>query len=133
MFDPKSLAFSKSHEWLSLEGDAGVVGISDHAQKEITDVVFVEPPKVGRKVKQGEACCVVESVKAAFDIYAPVSGEIVAVNAEAVKDPALLNREPYGKGWLFKIKASSPTEASKLMDSAVYAKFLLAGAAHGSH
>jgi len=133
MFDPKSLKFMKSHEWLRLEGDAGVVGISDHAQKEITDVVFVEPPKAGRKIKQGEACCVVESVKAAFDIYAPVSGEIVEANAEAVKDPALLNREPYGKGWLFKIKATAPGEAAKLMDNAAYEQFLLAEAAHGSH
>ena len=73
MLDPKKLKYLKSHEWLDLNGDAGTVGISDHAQKEITDVVFIEPPKVGRTVKQGEACCVVESVKAAFDIYAPVS------------------------------------------------------------
>lgn len=133
MFDPKTLKFMKSHEWLHLEGDAGTVGISDHAQKEITDVVFVEPPKVGRKIKQGEACCVVESVKAAFDIYAPVSGEITAVNPDVVKDPALVNGSPYGKGWLFKIKASAPTEASALMDNAAYEQFLLAEAAHGSH
>ncbi|MEK7381898.1 MAG: glycine cleavage system protein GcvH [Elusimicrobiota bacterium] len=129
MFDPKSLKFLKSHEWLSLDG---TVGISDHAQKEITDVVFVEPPKVGRKVKQGEACCVVESVKAAFDIYAPVSGEIVAANADVVRDPALVNSGSYDKGWLFKIKASSPAEASQLMDNAAYEQFLLAEAAHGS-
>ena len=133
MLDPKKMKFMKSHEWLDLAGDAGTVGISDHAQKEITDVVFVEPPKVGRKVKQGEACCVVESVKAAFDIYAPVSGEIVAVNADAVKDPAVLNREPYGKGWLFKLKASAPAEAGKLMDHAAYEQFLQSEAAHGSH
>ena len=133
MLDPRQLKFMKSHEWLDLKGSDGVVGISDHAQKEITDVVFVEPPKVGRKVKQGEACCVVESVKAAFDIYAPVSGEIVAANAEVVQDPALVNSQPYGKGWLFKIKASSAAEASKLMDNAAYEKFLMAEAAHGSH
>jgi glycine cleavage system H protein len=130
MLDPKSLKYQKSHEWF---GPDGTVGISDHAQKEITDVVFVEPPKLGRKVKQGEACCVVESVKAAFDIYAPVSGEISAVNADAAKDPALVNREPYGKGWLFKIKASSPGEASALMSAADYEKFLASEAAHGSH
>lgn len=133
MFDPKSLKFMKSHEWLRLEGDVGVVGISEHAQKEITDVVFVEPPKPGRKVKQGEPCCVVESVKAAFDIYAPVSGEIIAANADVVKDPQFVNHEPYGKGWLFKIKAASPAEASKLMSDEDYEKFLLAEAAHGSH
>ena len=129
MLDPKTLRYQKSHEWLSPDG---AVGISDHAQKEITDVVFVEPPKVGRRVKQGEACCVVESVKAAFDIYAPVSGEISAVNAEAAKDPALLNREPYGKGWLFKIKASAAGEAGALMSAADYEKFLAAESAHGS-
>jgi glycine cleavage system H protein len=133
MLDPKTLKFMKSHEWLSLTGDAGVVGISDHAQKEITDVVFIEPPKIGRKVKQGEACCVVESVKAAFDIYAPVSGEIIAVNADAVKDPALVNGEPYGKGWLFQIKASDPAEAAKLMDAAAYETFLTSESAHGNH
>jgi len=130
MLDPKTLRYQKSHEWLSPDG---TVGISDHAQKEITDVVFVEPPKVGRHVKQGEPCCVVESVKAAFDIYAPVSGEIVAVNAEAAKNPAVLNSEPYGKGWLFKIKAASPSEASALMSAGDYEKFLASEAAHGSH
>ncbi|MEK7388597.1 MAG: glycine cleavage system protein GcvH [Elusimicrobiota bacterium] len=133
MLDPKTLKFMKSHEWLELAGDAGTVGISHHAQKEITDVVFVEPPKVGRKVKQGEACCVVESVKAAFDIYAPVSGEITAANADVVKDPALVNRESYGRGWLFKLKASAPAEAGKLMNHAAYEQFLLSEAAHGSH
>jgi glycine cleavage system H protein len=132
MFDPKKLKYLKSHEWLNLDGDAGTVGISDHAQKEITDVVFIEPPKVGRKVKQGEACCVVESVKAAFDIYAPVSGEVVAINADAVKDPALVNTEAFGKGWLFKLKAAAPAEAEKLMDHAAYEAFLKDEAAHGS-
>jgi glycine cleavage system H protein len=130
MFDAKTLKYQKSHEWLAADG---TVGISDHAQKEITDVVFVEPPKVGRKVKQGEACCVVESVKAAFDIYAPVSGEIVAANADAAKNPALVNQEPFGKGWLFKIAASAPAESAALMSAADYEKFLSSEAAHGSH
>lgn len=130
MLDPKTLKYMKTHEWLSPDG---TVGISDHAQKEITDVVFVEPPKPGRKVKQGEPCCVVESVKAAFDIYAPVSGEIVAANAEAVKDPAVVNREPYGKGWLFKIQPSVPAESAALMDAAAYEAHLASEAAHGSH
>ncbi len=131
MLDPKALKYQKTHEWY--DAKEGTVGISDHAQKEITDVVFVEPPKVGRKVKQGEACCVVESVKAAFDIYAPMSGEIVAANADAAKDPAVVNREPYGKGWLFKIKASAPREADSLMDASAYDAFLATEAAHGSH
>ncbi len=133
MLDPKKLKYMKSHEWLDLQGDAGTVGISDHAQKEITDVVFVEPPKVGRKVKQGEACCVVESVKAAFDIYAPVTGEVTAVNADVVKDPSLVNAEAFGKGWLFKLKASAPDEAAKLLDAESYEAFLKSEAAHGSH
>jgi glycine cleavage system H protein len=130
MLDPKVLKYQRSHEWLSADG---TVGISDHAQKEITDVVFIEAPKVGRKVKQGEACCVVESVKAAFDIYAPVSGEIVAANAEAARNPAVVNQEPYGQGWLFKIAPSAPSETSALMSAADYEKFLAAEAAHGSH
>lgn len=130
MFDPKTLKYQKSHEYLAPDG---TVGISDHAQKEITDVVFVEPPKLGRTVKQGEACCVVESVKAAFDIYAPVSGEIVAVNAEAAKNPAIVNSEPYGKGWLFRIKASAPRESDVLMNAADYEAFLSTEAAHGNH
>ena len=130
MLDPKTLKYQKTHEWYAADG---TVGITDHAQKEITDVVFVEPPKVGRKVKQGEACCVVESVKAAFDIYAPVSGAISSVNAEAAKDPAIVNRDPYGKGWLFKIKASTPSEAGSLMSAGDYEKFLASEAAHGSH
>jgi glycine cleavage system H protein len=130
MFDPKTLKFQKTHEWLATDG---TVGISDHAQKEITDVVFVEPPKVGRKVKAGESCCVVESVKAAFDIYAPVSGEIVAANSEAAKNPALVNQEPYGKGWLFKIAVSAPEGSANLMSAADYEKFLASEAVHGSH
>lgn len=130
---PEQARYMKSHEWIVLEGDQAQVGISDHAQHEITDVVFVDLPKVGRKVKQGEACCTVESVKAAFDIYAPVSGEIVAVNAEAAKNPAVVNSEPYGKGWLFKLKASAPREADVLMNASDYEKFVNSEAAHGSH
>ena len=121
----------KSHEWVHLEGGTASVGISDHAQKEITDVVFVELPKVGRTVKQGDPVCVVESVKAAFDIYAPVSGEIAAVNDAVVKDPALVNRSPHDQAWLFKIKASKPDEAKALMDWAAYQDFVKA-AAHGA-
>jgi glycine cleavage system H protein len=123
----------KSHEWAWLRDGAATVGISDHAQKEITDVVFVELPKVGRKVKAGEAVSVVESVKAAFDIYAPVSGEIMAVNEAVAKDPALVNRSPHGEGWLFKIKAADPSEAEKLMDFKAYQEFLKSPAAHAGH
>lgn len=124
MAKPSDCRFMKSHEWVALEGGTAIVGVSDHAQHEITDVVFVEPPKVGRKVKQGEAVAVVESVKAAFDIYAPVSGEVAAVNEAVVKDPALVNRDPHGEGWLFKIKPSNPAEAQSLMDWAGYQEFV---------
>ncbi len=115
------LRFAKSHEWIN---SAGQVGISDHAQKEITDVVFIELPKVGHVVKAGEACCAVESVKAAFDIYAPVSGTISKANDAVSKDPALVNKEPYGAGWLFEIKASAPAEKDALMTSEGYDKFI---------
>lgn len=120
MINPDTCKFSKSHEWLSPDG---TVGISDHAQKEITDVVFVDLPKVGREVKAGDACAVVESVKAAFDIYAPVSGKISKVNTDVSKNPALVNQSPYGNGWLFSIEKSGGAPA-ELMSHADYQKFL---------
>ena len=121
---PEQCRYMKSHEWVSLEGDQAVVGISDHAQAEITDVVFVDLPKAGRKVKQGEAVCVVESVKAAFDIYAPVSGEIAAADEAVSKDPALVNRSAQDEGWLFKIKGAKAEEAKTLMDFKAYQEFI---------
>src|SRR5882672_707157 len=107
---PTDLKYAKSHEWVRVSGDTGTVGITDHAQHELTDVVFVELPEVGRKVKAGEACAVVESVKTASDIYSPVSGEVVEINKAAVDDPALVNREPFAGGWFFKIKLSNTAE-----------------------
>lgn len=130
---PESCRFMKSHEWTHLKEGAVQVGISDHAQREITDVVFVELPKVGGKVASGESCGVIESVKAAFDIYAPVGGEISAVNEALVKDPGLVNRSPFEEGWFFKIKPSNPDELSKLMDWRQYQEFIKSPAAHGSH
>src|SRR5579864_8599869 len=100
---PSDLKYAKSHEWVRASGDTATVGITDHAQHELTDIVFVELPAVGRKVKAGEACAVVESVKTASDIYSPVSGEIVEVNPAVVADPALANKEPHAGGWFFKI------------------------------
>jgi glycine cleavage system H protein len=117
MRDPNTCRFAKSHEWLSPDG---IVGISDHAQKEITDVVFVDLPKVGKDVKAGEAVAVVESVKAAFDIYAPVSGKISKVNADVSKNPALVNQSPYDNGWLFAIEKNNPSEEKALMDHKTY-------------
>ena len=119
---PNDLRFAQSHEWLRVDGDIGTVGITDHAQHELTDVVFVELPAVGRKVKAGEACAVVESVKTASDIYAPVSGEVIEVNKVVSDNPALVNSEPYGGGWFFKVKLSAPPEVSSLLSPGDYGK-----------
>ena len=122
MYDEKSCRFMKSHEWAFAADGAAVVGISDYAQKEISDVVFVELPKVGAKVEQGKACAVIESVKAAADFFAPVSGEVTAVNDAIVDNPALVNQAPHGEGWFFKIRPSKPAELDALMDFATYQK-----------
>ena len=119
---PPDLKFAKSHEWVRLDGDTATIGITDHAQHELTDVVFVELPAAGRKVAAGEACAVVESVKTASDIYAPMSGEVVAVNPELAKHPEMVNTEPYKGGWFFKLKLTQPSEADRLLDAAAYSK-----------
>ena len=105
---------------MRVAGDIATVGITDHAQQELTDVVFVELPAVGRKIKAGEACAVVESVKTASDIYSPVSGEVVKINQAAVDQPALVNSDPYGGGWFFEVKLSQPGELASLLDPAAY-------------
>ena len=119
---PKDLKYAKSHEWVRASGEIATIGITDHAQHELTDVVFVELPDVGRKVKAGEACAVVESVKTASDIYAPVSGEITEVNKNVVEDPALVNSDPYSAAWFFKIKLADPAELNSLLDPEQYKK-----------
>lgn len=119
---PDDLKFAKSHEWARISGDTAVVGITDHAQHELTDIVFVELPAVGRQVKAGEACAVVESVKTASDIYSPLSGEIIAVNGAASENPALVNSEPYAGGSFFTLRLSDPAEAEALMSPAAYAQ-----------
>lgn len=118
---PSDLRFAKTHEWVRVTGEMATVGITDHAQHELTDVVFVELPQVGRRLKAAEACAVVESVKTASDIYAPVSGEIVAVNAEVVNNPALVNSDPYQAGWFFRVRLSEPSELGSLLDAKAYA------------
>ena len=118
---PKNLKYAKSHEWVRVEGDIAVVGITDHAQHELTDVVYVETPAVDSRVEAGKECAVVESVKSASDIYAPVSGDIVAVNEELSSAPELLNQDPYDKGWIFKIKISDPGELGELLNPYDYA------------
>ena len=116
----ENLRYSETHEWILIEGDTGTVGISDHAQAELTDIVFAEPPAVGKTFRAGEVAAVVESVKAASDIYTPVSGEIVERNAALEDNPALLNTDPCGTGWIFKIRLSNPSELDALKDSAAY-------------
>jgi glycine cleavage system H protein len=118
---PKNLKYAKTHEWVRVEGDIAVVGITDHAQHELTDVVYVETPAVDSCVEAGKECAVIESVKAASDIYAPVSGDIVAVNEELSSAPELLNQDPYDKGWIFKIKTSDPGELNELLSPDDYA------------
>jgi glycine cleavage system H protein len=118
---PSDLKYAKSHEWVRAAGGVATVGITDHAQHELTDVVFVELPEVGRKVKAGEACAVVESVKTASDIYSPVSGEVVEINQSVADNPVLVNTEPYAGGWFYKIKLSAPAELNSLMTGEQYA------------
>lgn len=117
---PTELRYCPSHEWIRLEGDIATVGISDHAQAELTDVVFVELPAIGRSVDGGDPTAVVESVKAASDIYAPLSGEVVEVNPAVEADPSLVNTDPYGKGWIFKLKVKDASAAANLMDATAY-------------
>ena len=119
---PSDLKYAKSHEWVRVSGDTAVVGITDHAQAELTDIVFVELPALGRRVKAGEACAVVESVKTASDIYAPVSGEITELNTTVADTPALANTEPYAGGWFFKMKLSQPGELTALLSPEDYKK-----------
>ncbi len=116
--------YSQEHEWIRVEGDVGTIGITQYAQEQLGDVVFVDVPLAGRKVAKGEACAVVESVKAASDIYAPVSGEVVEANAALADSPGDVNAEPMGKGWFFKIKLSDKGELSGLMDEAAYNDFV---------
>ena len=124
---PSDLKYAKSHEWLRVSGDVATLGITDHAQHELTDIVFVELPEAGRKIKAGDACAVVESVKTASDIYSPVTGEIAEVNQAVVDDPALVNSEPYGDGWFFRIKLSNPDELKTLLDAKQYAALIGGG------
>ncbi len=118
------LKYSKDHEWVRMEGDIATVGISDYAQEQLGDVVYVELPEVGRTVAQNEEAAVVESVKAANEVYAPVSGEVVEVNQALEDDPALVNGDPTGEGWFLKLRLSAPGELDGLMDEAAYADFV---------
>jgi glycine cleavage system H protein len=121
---PEEVKYTKTHEWVFVQGQEATVGLSDHAQHEMGDIVFVELPKPAQNVEKEKPCAVVESVKSAFDIYAPVSGQITALNAEASKEPALINQSPMEKAWLFKIKMSDAGQVKDLMDWTAYQEFV---------
>jgi glycine cleavage system H protein len=119
-----SIYFTKEHEWIRVEGDVATVGISDHAQEALGDIVFAEVPDAGRSLSKGDDAAVVESVKAASDVYAPVGGEVTEGNPALADDPALINRDPEGEGWFFKLKLSDPSELEGLMSEADYREWV---------
>jgi len=119
---PKELKYTKTHEWVRMADGIAVVGITDYAQQELTDVVYIELPEVGKEVKAGGECATVESVKAAVDVYSPLSGKVVKVNEKLNDEPQLLNSDPYGEGWVFEVEPSDPSELAKLMDADAYRK-----------
>jgi glycine cleavage system H protein len=118
------LRFTKDHEWVRREGDTVVIGITDYAQEQLGDVVYVELPEVGRQIEQGKDAAVVESAKAASEVYAPVSGEVVAVNGMIAGDPAKVNADPMGEGWFMKLRLADPAQLDALLDEAAYRKFV---------
>jgi glycine cleavage system H protein len=122
--------YSETHEWAKPEGDVVVIGVSDYAQNQLGDIVFVELPAVGKQVEAGKTFGVIESVKAASDLFAPISGKVVAINEALSADPALVNRDAFGDGWMIKIAPSNPGEMDKLLDAATYQKKIQAGEIH---
>ncbi len=121
---PAQFRYSEEHEWLQVEDNSATVGITDHAQKELGDVVFVELPKVGDKVEAGQACGTVESVKAVSEIYSPVSGEVKEVNTALVETPEWINQDPHGKAWMMKVSLSAPAPLNRLMTAEQYEEYL---------
>ena len=119
-----SLYFTKEHEWIRVDGDVATVGISDHAQEALGDIVFAEAPEAGRSLTKGQEAAVVESVKAASDVYSPVGGEVTEGNSAIADDPALINRDPEGEGWFFKLKLSDPSELEGLMSESDYREWV---------
>jgi glycine cleavage system H protein len=119
-----ALRFTKDHEWIRVEGDLVVVGITDYAQSQLGDVVYVELPEIGRRVEKGKEAAVVESVKAASEVYAPVSGEVVEVNEAIAADPAQVNADPLGEGWFIKLRLADPKELDGLLDEEAYTRFV---------
>ena len=121
--DP-ALRYAKTHEWVRIQGAEAVIGISDYAQNKLSDIVFVDLPAVGKELKAAAACMVIESVKAAEEVFAPVSGTVVERNESLVKKPEVVNSDPFGAGWLVRVKLSAPAEVSGLMDAAAYTAYL---------
>ncbi len=120
----QKVRYTKTHEWVRIEGGEGVIGISDYAQSKLSDVVYVELPPAGKELKAGAVCLVIESVKAAEDVFAPVSGSVIGGNAALEKKPELVNTDPFGEGWLVRVKLAAPSEADSLMDAASYASYI---------
>ena len=121
---PEEFRYTKEHEWVKVDGDAGTIGITDHAQNELGDIVYVDLPKVGAKIEQGKSLGSVESVKAVSDIFAPVSGEVTAINELLATTPEKLNTDPHGAAWLIKLRMSAPDEISQLMSASDYQTFI---------
>jgi len=120
----EGVKYTKEHEWVKIEGDNAVEGLTDYAQSELSDIVMVELPQVGRKVKSGEAVGTIEAVKAVSDLYAGVSGEVTEVNDKVVTEPALINKDPYGQGWLYKVKVADPKESDNLLSAGQYRELI---------
>lgn len=121
---PEEFRYTKDHEWVRLDGEIATVGITDHAQQELGEIVYIDLPKLGARVEQGRMFCSVESVKAANDVFSPVSGEVVEVNEPLAKEPKELNQDPHGAAWLAKIRISAPEELSRLMTAAEYSSYI---------
>ncbi len=121
---PENLLYTKEHEWVKVDGDVATIGITDYAQDQLGDIIYVELPEVGRKVKQMEAVATVEAVKTAADVYAPVSGEVIEINEKLSEKPELLNQDPYGEGWMFRIKLENPDELKNLLSPEEYRKLI---------
>ncbi|MEE2947127.1 MAG: glycine cleavage system protein GcvH [Verrucomicrobiota bacterium] len=119
---PTDLRYASSHEWVNVEGDTATIGISDHAQEELTELVFIELPEVGSQLTAGDPCAVVESVKTASDIYTPVSGQVIEINDALDSEPGTVNEDPYGDGWFFKVRLSNPEEINDLLSDEEYAE-----------
>jgi len=123
MENPAELKYSKEHEWVKVEGDIGVIGVTDFAQKQLTDIVFVELPGKGKKVEAGKQMAVIESVKSVSDVFSPVRGEVIEVNEKLKDNPDVINKDPYGEGWIVKVKIESKDELNDLMSAEDYGKF----------